>query len=216
MGRPKTPRISRERAARAALDVVDVHGLNGLSLELVARQIGVRAPSLYYHFKDKSELLSEVALLIMREIKVAFSASDTWEDMMVRVALATRRTILLHPNAAPLLLEFFPRHFFQRAYDYWIGKCPYPQEFRLMVSESVEKLTYGSTLFAAASRTKGVPQMPDLDPSEYPAFAAAVRSNPYDEEALFEQSVRVFLAGAATLAATKTKPKAAPRAKAKS
>lgn len=200
MARPDKPLISRERAARAALDVIDVQGLSGLSLELVARQIGVKAPSLYYHFKDKSELLADVALCILRDIDVDFSASDEWDDMIIKVSVATRRTILLHPNAAPLLLEYFPRHIFLRAYDFWIGKCPYPPHVQLMVSEGLEKLTYGSALFAAASRTKGVPALPDFDPAALPHLAAAIRANAHDEEGLFVQTLRALLAGAAALA----------------
>ena len=93
MARPDKPLISRERAARAALDVIDTQGLTGLNLETVARRIGVKAPSLYYHFKDKSELLSEVALCIFRDIKVSFSATDRWDDMLVSVSVATRGSV---------------------------------------------------------------------------------------------------------------------------
>lgn len=200
MGRPDKPLISRERAARAALDVIDVQGLGGLSLELVARQIGVKAPSLYYHFKDKSELLGEVAYLILHDVKVKFSAADPWDEMLTNVCVATRRAILLHPNAAPLLLEYFPRRIFLRAYDFWVAKCPYPARFQLMISEGLEKMTYGSALFAAASRAKGVPPLPDFDPADYPNLAIAVRANPHDEEGLFVQTIRAFLAGAAALA----------------
>lgn len=203
MARPDKPLISRERAARAALDVIDTQGLTGLNLETVARRIGVKAPSLYYHFKDKSELLSEVALCIFRDIKVSFSATDRWDDMLVSVSVATRRTILLHPNAAPLLLEFFPRHIFLRAYDYWISKCPYPAHLQLMISEGLEKMTYGSALFAAASRAKGVPPIPNFDPAELPNLASAIRANPHDEEGLFVQTIRAFLAGSAVLAGVK-------------
>ena len=68
MSRPTKPLITRERAARAALGVIDVQGLDSLSLELVARRIGVKAPSLYYHFKDNTELLAEVARLLLVDI----------------------------------------------------------------------------------------------------------------------------------------------------
>jgi len=68
LARPSTPLISREGAARAALAVIDQHGLEGWSLDEVARALGVRAPSLYQHFKGKSDLLAEVAMLILKDI----------------------------------------------------------------------------------------------------------------------------------------------------
>lgn len=214
MGRPDKPLISRERAARAALDVIDTQGLNSLSLELVARQLGVKAPSLYYHFKDKNELLSEVALCILRDVKAPFVDTDRWEETLIGLCLATRRTILLHPNAAPLLLEFFPRQIFLKAYDYWTAICPYPDDLQLMILEGSEKITFGSALFAAAARTRGMPAMPDFDRKALPALTRAVRANAHDEEGLFIATLETFLEGvrAVAEAAGKTAPARAGRA----
>lgn len=195
MARPDKPLISRERAARAALEVIDVQGLNGLSLDLVARKIGVKAPSLYYHFRDKSELLAEVALCILRDIKAPFVDPSRWEEMIIGLCLAARRTILLHPNAAPLLLEYFPRQIFLDGYDFWTAQCPYPPHLQLMILEGSDKLTFGSALFAAAARSKAIPSMPDFDLATYPNLAAAVRANRFDEESLFVETIKAFLAG---------------------
>jgi AcrR family transcriptional regulator len=195
LGRPDKPLISRERAAKAALDVIDTKGLNALSLELVARQLGVKAPSLYYHFKDKSELLNEVALSILRDVNLPPPDPNNWEQTLIDLCVATRRTIMLHPNAAPLLLEVFPRRIFPRAYEYWIGKCPYPAKYHMVILEGSEKITYGSALFAAASRSRGIAPMPDLDQRKFPALTKAVRANNNDEEALFIGVLKMFFAG---------------------
>lgn len=209
LGRPDKPLISRERAARAALDVIDTQGLNALSLELVARQLGVKAPSLYYHFKHKNELLSEVALCILRDIKAPFVDVERWQETLVGLCLATRRTILLHPNAAPLLLEFFPKHIFLKAYDFWTAICPYPEDMQLLILEGCEKLTFGSALFASASRSRAIAPMPDFDRAEFPALAKAVRANPFDEEALFVETLKTFLAGVQAQAEASAKPASA-------
>ncbi|MFW6093532.1 MAG: TetR/AcrR family transcriptional regulator [Pseudomonadota bacterium] len=195
MSRPRKPLISRERAARAALDVIDVQGLHALSVEQVARRLGVRAPSLYYHFKDKAELLAEVSRHILTEVEVPQAEGLDWERTLIELCRATRRAILQHPNAAPLLLEFFPRRLLLSAYDFWTAKCPYPPEMQLAIVEGVEKLTYGSALFAAAGRAYGIDPMPDFDPERYPALSAAVRANPHDEEQLFIETVETLLAG---------------------
>lgn len=195
MGRPDKALISRERAARAALDVIDTQGLNALSLELVARQLGVKAPSLYYHFKHKNELLSEVALCILRDVKIPTTDFRDWERAMLEVCVATRRNILLHPNAAPLLLEVFPRKIFTRAYEFWYAKCPYPEEYQMIVLEATEKLTYGSAIFAAASRSRSVNQMPEIDKDQFPALSSAVRANDKDEEAMFVAVVKSVFTG---------------------
>ena len=71
LARPSKPLISRTNAAEAALEVIDEHGLEELSLSLVAKKLGVRPPSLYPHFKDKSELLQEVARLMLVKMPLA-------------------------------------------------------------------------------------------------------------------------------------------------
>ena len=45
----------------AAFEVLNNEGLDGLSLRLVAEQLGVQAPALYWHVHNKAELLSLMA-----------------------------------------------------------------------------------------------------------------------------------------------------------
>ena len=175
MGRPTKTMITREGAAEAALAVIDADGLEALSLELVARRLGVKAPSLYYHFKDKAELLSEVARNVMLDLELPSQGRPTsWEEAMVAVCVATRRALLRHPNAAPLYLQFFPRHLMLGAYDRWIASCPYPPERRMVLLEGTEKLTYAAVMFEAAARSRGLPTMPDFDPVRLPHLAEAM------------------------------------------
>lgn len=196
MGRPNRNRITREGATLAALEIIDRDGLDALSLELVARALGVKAPSLYYHFRDKAELLAEVARFILLDLGPAMGGDVLdWEEAMVGVCLATRRTLLKHPNAAPLLLQFFPRHITLRGYDHWIANCPYPPRVWMTLLEGTEKLTYASALFEAAARARGVPPMPVVDPERLPHLAQALAANPHDAERLFEEAIRTFLAG---------------------
>lgn len=195
MGRPAKPLISRERAARAALGVIDVNGLDALSLELVATRLGVKAPSLYYHFKHKAELLAEVARLILTDVQAPDPATMDWKGAMIALSVATRRSILQHPNAAPLLLQFFPRHIFLAAYDFWIAPCPLPPEKHLVMIEGTEKITLGVSLFEAAYRSRGVEPMPQFDRSKLPHLANAMRENMLGEEELFIATLKAFLEG---------------------
>lgn len=196
MARPSKPLISRETAAKAALDVIDEVGLDKLSLDRVAKKLRVQPPSLYHHFSDKAELLAEVARLILTDLP-DLKSHGTYEDRLVARCVATRRSLLRHPNAAVLLLQFFPRQVFLRAYDRAAEECPYAPDVHLAVLEATEKFTYGSALFAAAAKARGVKEFPPFDADKYPSVARAVASNPYDEEGLFEASIRAFLRGIA-------------------
>ena len=195
MGRPAKPLISRDRAARAALGVIDVHGLEALSLELVAQRMGVRAPSLYYHFKHKAELLSEIARLLLLDVQVPDAKGVEWKQALLNLSIATRRSILQHPNAAPLLLQFFPRHLLLAAYDHWIATCDLPADMHMVLIEGLEKITMGSALFEASCRSRSMAPMPQFDRGKLPHLAGAVRANGLDDEALFIATMTAFLDG---------------------
>ena len=199
MARPPRPIITRERAARAALDVVDTHGLEGFSVQLVAERIGVKAPSLYHHFRNRDELLAEAArLLLLRSPVPALDPDVDWRDAVMKVSLASWRSILRHPRAAPLLLQFFPRHLLIDAYEHWVTLFALkgiPAEWHLRILEGTEKLCFGSALFAAAARSRALPPMPSYDPQAHPRLTAAIRASQQDEEGLFVQAMRGFLDG---------------------
>ena len=195
MGRPTKPIISTERAARAALGVIDVRGLDAFSLELVANRIGIKAPSLYYHFKSKTALLAEVARLLLLDVQIPPETEGDWRDRMIALSVATRRSILQHPNAAPLLLQFFPRHLLLGSYDHWIRDYPLPPDQHMIFVEGLEKLTFGSALFDAACRARAVEPMPQFDHARYPHLAEAMRTNTLDDEALFIETIRRFIDG---------------------
>ncbi|MEV7782538.1 TetR/AcrR family transcriptional regulator C-terminal domain-containing protein [Kitasatospora sp. NPDC088351] len=51
------PGLTRETLAQAALRVLEREGLAGLSMRKVAAEVGVKAASLYWHVRNKEELL---------------------------------------------------------------------------------------------------------------------------------------------------------------
>ena len=56
--------LDRQTVARAALRLLDRAGLDGLTVRKLAGELGVQAPALYWHFKNKEELLEEMATTV--------------------------------------------------------------------------------------------------------------------------------------------------------
>lgn len=194
-GRPLKPLITREAAVAAAMEVIDRDGLEALSVQSVAKMMKVSAPSLYYHFKDKDELLQLVARELLHQIGKSTSPKAEWEERMIGLSVATLRVILKHANAAPLMLRFFPRRLMLSAYENSLVDSPYPVEHQMVVVEAIEKLTYGTALFAAAAETYHLPAMPAFDTDRYPLLAKAIKVGPQDQLAMFEESLRALLDG---------------------
>lgn len=203
MPRPVKPMISRRGAAEAALAVIDEHGLDGFNMALVAKRLGVKPPSLYHHFRDRREVLAEVALLLLDPGEFALDEAD-WAERLVELCLKTRRSLLKHPRAASLILQYFPRHLLLDEYDRAAREDPLAAELHMAVIEGTEKITFGSALFEAFARSADVPSFPKVDPTRYPTLTNSLASNPFADEELFVETLRMFLAGATARAATKS------------
>lgn len=194
MGRPSQPIITKAGAAQAALEIIDDQGLDKLSLQVLAKHLGVKAPSLYYHFKNKAELLASIAKMILNgPATLKTNPDEDWKQAMIDVSLTARRSLMKHPNAAPLLLEFFPRHIMLPAYDHWTSHYPVKPELKLIILDGLEKLTFGSALLGSMSRAKGLAPIPEFEPEDFPSMAQTVRANNMNEEELFVEVIRRFL-----------------------
>lgn len=69
--------ITRENILEASMELLNEKGLEGLSMRKIASKLGVSAPTLYFHVKDKEDLCALLAEEICSRIldKVEESAS---------------------------------------------------------------------------------------------------------------------------------------------
>ncbi|MGF1426166.1 TetR/AcrR family transcriptional regulator C-terminal domain-containing protein [Kitasatospora sp. LaBMicrA B282] len=98
MAPQRTPKLDRRLVADTALRLLNELGLDGLTLRAIAAELDVKAPALYWHFKDKQALLDEMATEMMRRM-TAESAQGThpttdWRQAY-RVTMSTLRAHLL-------------------------------------------------------------------------------------------------------------------------
>lgn len=67
--------ITRERIVEAALAVLDEGGIDAVTVRAVAARLDVRAPALYWHVRDKQDLLDEMGTEIQRRVQTALAAA---------------------------------------------------------------------------------------------------------------------------------------------
>ncbi|MFF1874127.1 TetR/AcrR family transcriptional regulator [Kitasatospora herbaricolor] len=106
MGRPSRALLSREIIARSALQVVDEHGPDGLTMRALAERLGVKAASLYNHMAGKDELLDALADLVNAEIDLTPLAGLTtadWRPGLAAYVRGYRAVFLRHPHTIALL-----------------------------------------------------------------------------------------------------------------
>jgi TetR/AcrR family transcriptional regulator, tetracycline repressor protein len=95
--------LSKAAIVQAALDVLDEAGLDGLTVRAVASRLGVQAPALYWHVRDKQDLLDEMATEIWRQVAADVAAlppGQPWERDLAAFAAITRRALLAHRDGA--------------------------------------------------------------------------------------------------------------------
>lgn len=95
--------VSRETIVQAALAVLDEGGIAAVTVRAVAGRLGVKAPALYWHVKNKQELLDEMGTEIQRRIARAAQAAGargSWADQLCAYARATRAEYLRHRDGA--------------------------------------------------------------------------------------------------------------------
>ncbi len=95
--------ITRERIVAAALELLDDQGMDALTVRALASRLDVRAPALYWHVRNKQELLDEMATEVMRRVTAAFAAVPPgagWRDDLTAYAHVLRSEYLLHRDGA--------------------------------------------------------------------------------------------------------------------
>ncbi|WP_020666758.1 TetR/AcrR family transcriptional regulator C-terminal domain-containing protein [Amycolatopsis nigrescens] len=102
--------LNRRDIARAGLRLLNEVGLNGLTLRLIADELGVKAPALYWHMKNKQELLDEMATQMYRDAapQLTSIADDAdWPEFLAARAHALRRMMLGYRDGAKVFSGTF-------------------------------------------------------------------------------------------------------------
>ena len=99
----RTP-LSREKVLRAALRMVDRHGINALSMRKLAQTLKVEAMSLYNHVTNKEEILDGLVELVVADIE-APSIGGAWKVAMRQRAISAHAVLMQHPWATMLFVS---------------------------------------------------------------------------------------------------------------
>jgi TetR/AcrR family transcriptional regulator, tetracycline repressor protein len=84
--------LSRETIIAEAIELLNENGLDGVTLRKLATRLGIKAPSLYWHFRDKGALLSAVMETVFQRGLDAVPAHRDWRKWMRAFGLAMWRT----------------------------------------------------------------------------------------------------------------------------
>jgi AcrR family transcriptional regulator len=94
--------LSRAKIAAAAIRLADAHGLDGLSVRKIAKELGVGPMRLYDYVNNRSELLDLLVDVVYARIAEVGQHSE-WRATVLAIAHATRDAALDHEWFSDLL-----------------------------------------------------------------------------------------------------------------
>ncbi|GAA5345740.1 TetR/AcrR family transcriptional regulator C-terminal domain-containing protein [Planifilum fimeticola] len=100
--------MTREGIIDAALSLLNQSGLNRLSMRRLADSLGVQAASLYWHIKNKSELLQLMADKICEEMNWPDEAGMSWREKVRRGMVSYREALLQYRDSAEIFADTPP------------------------------------------------------------------------------------------------------------
>lgn len=202
-------RLTSDRIVAYALRQIDENGIDSFSMRKVAAELGVTSMALYWHVKDREELLGRVLTLVVGAVEVP--ASGKWDERILRLLERVRHQWRAHPNVIPLLASRDLRE---------TGTARVIDELLLLLfeggyrgREAVKALRLllnhltGSLLSEAGrqayeaqdpGRHASLSALADSAPEAHRGAvreAAAAFAEPVDEEALFSEGIRAVLRG---------------------
>jgi TetR/AcrR family tetracycline transcriptional repressor len=97
--------LDRTTMIAAGLELLDEAGLDGLTLRQLASKLKVQAPAIYWHFKNKQELLDEMASAVLRAgvQQLPMSKGVKWDKWAMAYGRGLRRMLLLHRDGAKMV-----------------------------------------------------------------------------------------------------------------
>ncbi len=96
--------LTRGRVVAAALDLIQEQGLDAMAMRPLADRLRVKAASLYWHVRDRDELLELLAAALVAEVRPAGTRAG-WRDEALAVCAALERLTARRRDAARILLE---------------------------------------------------------------------------------------------------------------
>lgn len=100
-------RVGREPVVRAGLKLLDEVGLEGLTLRGIGAELGVRAPTLYWRFRNKQDLVDEMASQVLADFATGLLAVEpqpaTWPEWTRCSAHLFRAELLRYRDGARMV-----------------------------------------------------------------------------------------------------------------
>mgnify|MGYP002402276770 FL=1 len=194
-------RLTREIVLRTALDMLNEEGIDSITTRKLAQRLGIKSPTLYWHYKNKSLLMEAMAETIINEHHLVSLPIDgmTWQDWLLAKSVSFRRALLAYRDGARLHARTSPSqgHFntieAQVALLSHAGFSPVEAVALLM---TLGRFIVGWVLEEQQEEIRSDPPF-EADPTIYPLMLQGVNTlQNMNADDIFENGIRMVIIGA--------------------
>ncbi len=157
-------RLERQKVVEEALRLLNEVGIEGLTTRRLAQALGVQGPALYWHFKNKQELLDDMARAILKDAYGPLTPGRDWADWMAEGARRVRRQLLSYRDGARILAGFRPSsplgRFDQAPWFEILAQAGFKETDALWAMLTVALFTLGWTMDEQAAQDRNTPPTP--------------------------------------------------------
>jgi len=189
--------LDQDRIVEAALELLDRDGLVGVTTRRLAERLGVRSPSLYWHIRDREQLLGLLSDRIVADARWP-EPSSGWRATAEGLMREYLRCLLAHRDAARVVAGRPPMgpnrlrgaEMLLRALLSAGLREPEAIDAGLVLTTYV----VGFALEQQAAELSAAGNM-QTDPDRYPTLARLSKAVPAAGWARFEEGLRLILDG---------------------
>ncbi len=98
------PRLSKAAVVGRAIALADAEGVDALTIRRLAQELGVTPMALYWHFRNKDELLNGLSDQFWSEIDTDVDQAAPWPDQLRALLDSLVQVLRTHPSASQLLV----------------------------------------------------------------------------------------------------------------
>ena len=98
-------RLSRDTIVNGAIALADAEGLDAVTIRRLAEDQGVTPMALYWHFKDKGELLDGIAERLFAGVRLPGPSRKPWPEQLRSILEALSDALRPHPEVAALVSD---------------------------------------------------------------------------------------------------------------
>jgi TetR/AcrR family tetracycline transcriptional repressor len=203
--------VTRDDVIHTAIQLLEEVGLDGLTLRRLATELGISAPTLYWHFRDKRELLDAMAEVMVSDYRQGTAPIPEdlpWDQKIAESLRQQYRAIIAYRDGARVVAGNRPTETTLPMIDLFLGRwiaVGFPPAEAMAMILSLGDFVLGSALEYQAEVERRRVQNPEAQkeiwakmeafPNLYAAATARAKAMSEDRRDSFEYGLSLMIAG---------------------